>query len=238
MIGGIAGQRHLFGSQSALGQARDPHLPVEADLNAGRGRVGPVSRYLRAIVATCLLLGAAGAVSPALVAALSPGASAPAYELTNWDGKRISSDSLRGSHTIVAFTYAKCIRACPMLTYQLKGLDRRLGHPADVKYVHISVNPSADTAEEILEHFRKHEIDPRTDRRWLFLAGDEKEVEAVLSDYDIDVTLTPVDGGHVIDHSIKVFVMSPDGKLAAEFDTYHWDENRMRHALGAAPRQQ
>ncbi len=196
-----------------------------------------MKHYQRVTAAACLSLAATIASSPTSVAALSVGTDAPAYELTNWDGKRISSDSLEGNRTIVTFTYAKCIRACPMVTYQLHGLDRHLGSPADVRYVHISVNPTEDTPEEILEHFRKHDIDPRTDSRWLFLAGDADEVAAVMKDYGIEVTRTPVEGGYIIEHTVKVFVINPQGKVAADFDTYQWDENRMQHALGAEPQQ-
>jgi len=191
-----------------------------------------VKRYQRVIVAACLCLAMTGAATAMSAATLSLGADVPAYELTNWDGRRISSDSLKGSRTIVAFTYAKCVRACPMLTFQLRGLDRHLGSPADVNYVHISVNSTEDTPYEILKHFRKYDIDPRTDPRWLFLTGDPGDTATVLKDFGIEVTRTPAQGGSFIEHTIRVFVVNPQGKLAAEFDTYQWDENRMRNALG------
>ena len=97
----------------------------------------------------------------------------PSFELRNWDGSAVSNASLEGVVTIVAFTYAKCIFACPMVTFQLRELDLELEEPPDVRYLHVSVNPADDTAEEVLLHFSKHEIDPHRDSRWMFLNGPE-----------------------------------------------------------------
>jgi protein SCO1/2 len=191
---------------------------------------------LRASAMTALCV--AGVALPSGAVALPVGEAAPAFELANWDGRRVSSESLKGNRALLAFTYAKCVRACPMLTYQLRGLDRDLGRPADVRYVHISVNPSEDTPEEIIEHFRKHDIDPRADGRWLFLSGDEGEVADVLEAFDVEVTLTPVEGGNLVEHTIVVFVVNAEGKVVAEFDTYHWDEKEMHGALETKSQQQ
>jgi protein SCO1/2 len=174
------------------------------------------------VVGWCLL---AGSVAQA--------ASPPSFELSNWDGRRVSTDSLKGTRTILAFTYAKCIDSCPMLTFQLKSLDDDLGSPADINYVHVSVNPSQDTPEEIVQHFAKHDIDPRRDPRWVFLAGDENAVAAVLEDYGIEVTRTPIEGGDRIEHTIKVLVINAAGETVVTFDSYHWDEKRMKNALGS-----
>ncbi|MFQ5352884.1 MAG: hypothetical protein ACE5D3_07405, partial [Candidatus Binatia bacterium] len=65
------------------------------------------SRHAPKVVATAALLLAA---SCSLIATGRPeDAILPRFELTNWDGRRISSECLRGKTTIVAFTYAKCL---------------------------------------------------------------------------------------------------------------------------------
>jgi len=155
----------------------------------------------------------------------------PHFELQNWDGQLISSDSLRGKRAIVAFTYAKCVIACPMITSQLKLLDDELGQPADLEFVHISVNPSVDSPGEILAHFAKHDIDPRRDRRWLFLRGADDDVAAVLERFGITVKRTQVAEGELIEHTIMVLVVGRDGRVRASFDTYYWDEEDMLDAL-------
>ena len=155
----------------------------------------------------------------------------PQFELTNWDGSTVSTESLVGRRSILTFTFTKCVFGCPMITQQLKTLDRELGSPAELNYLHISVNPSADTPEEILKHFAKHDIDPRRDPRWLFLTGSDEETAAVLADFGIDVNRRQVTGGELIEHTIKVVVVDTTGKPIATFDTYHWEKEAMLRAL-------
>lgn len=157
----------------------------------------------------------------------------PAFALTNWDGRPVSTESLRGRTTILVFTFAKCVFGCPMVTFQLKALDEELGSPPGLTYLHVSVNPAADTPEEILSHFRKHDIDPRRDPRWLFATGSEAETAAVLAAYGIRVQRTRLPEGELIEPTAKVVVIDPQGRPAATFGTYQWEMEEMRHALGS-----
>jgi len=157
----------------------------------------------------------------------------PPFALTNWDGRPVSTESLRGRTTILVFTFAKCVFACPMVTFQLKALDEELGSPTGLSYLHVSVNPAGDTRSEILSHFRKHDIDPHRDPRWLFATGSEAQTAAVLSAYGIRVQRTSTPQGELIEPTIKVVVIDPQGRLAATFDSYQWNREEMRHALAS-----
>jgi protein SCO1/2 len=156
----------------------------------------------------------------------------PEFRLTNLDGRTVTNDSLRGRPTILVFTYAKCDFACPMVTFMLKSLDEELSSPTNLNFAHITVNPILDTPEELLKHFKDHEIDPIKDPRWLFLTGSESETDSVLSDFNVDVTRTRVEGGVRIEHTTLVIVMNPEGEVTATFDTYLWDGKEMRDAIG------
>jgi protein SCO1/2 len=155
----------------------------------------------------------------------------PKFELTNWDGRKVSADSLKGKTTILVFTYARCVFSCPMITFQLKELDEEMGRPPDLNFLHISVNPSLDTPQEIWKHFKKHDIDAKRDPRWLFLRGSETEVRSVLDDFGIQVKRTPVEDGVLIEHTIRVLIIDPTGRPVATFNTYQWEEKEMAYAL-------
>ena len=143
----------------------------------------------------------------------------------------MTQDSLKGERTIMVFTFAKCIFACPMITFQLQDLDRELDHPDDLRYLHISVNPDLDTPEEILMHFQKHDIDPVTDPRWLFLSGPASRTPSVLEAYGIGVKRTPIEGDVLTQHTTKVLVINTEGNVVKTFGTYLWDTEEMRRAL-------
>lgn len=155
----------------------------------------------------------------------------PVVALENFDGRPFSNASFEGKTTVVVPTYAKCIFACPMITFFLTELDKELGAPTDIQYLHVSVQPNEDTAEEILEHFEDHGIDPTADPRWLFINGPEPDVSELLSRLDVHLSRTRVDEGVLIEHTIRVFVVGPAGETLATFDSYFWDKKEMRHAL-------
>jgi protein SCO1/2 len=165
----------------------------------------------------------------ALGTALGP-AELPPFAFENYDGRSITSATFEGKTTIVVPTYAKCVFACPMVTFLLTELDRQIGSPETVQYLHLSIQPDEDTAEEILSHFDDHEID-RADRRWLFANGPASRIEQFLDDTGIEIARTPVEGGEVIEHTIRVWVVGPDGRTRAEFDTYFWNDEEMDDAL-------
>ena len=168
-------------------------------------------------------LGVAGAAAPPPI---------PPFALPNFDGRVVTSDALLGKRAILVFTYAKCVVGCPTVTFRLKGLDAELGHPPDLRVVLISVNPTVDTAAEVLRHFHTCDIDPKRDPRWLFLGGTRQQVAPVLAEYGITVKHTQTPLGDLIKHTIKVVVVGPDGRPTATFSTYQWDPEEMRHALG------
>lgn len=173
---------------------------------------------------------------PTIALALVLGASVdnealPEFALENFDGRSFSNASLEGKTTIVIPTYAKCIFACPMITFFLTELDKELGSPANIQYAHVSVQPTEDTAAEILEHFEEHGIDSEADPRWLFINGPENDVVQFLADTDVQVKHTKVQEGVLIEHTMRVFVVGPNGETLAKFDTYFWDKEEMHHAL-------
>ncbi len=170
----------------------------------------------------------------AMLAVSAGSADLPTFVLENYDGRPITNASFEGKTTIVVPTYAKCVFACPVVTFFLTQLDEQLGAPDGVQYLHVSIQPEEDTAEEILSHFEKLEIDARRDPRWLFANAPVAGIQAFLDELGIEIARTPVEGGFVVEHSIRVYVVGPDGRMVADFDTYFWNEEEMRHALHAS----
>lgn len=175
---------------------------------------------MRTVLAAALVL-AASTQTPDL----------PPFEFENFDDRVVTSASFEGKTTIVIPTYAKCVFACPLITSRLTQLDEALGAPADLQYLHVSIQPEEDTAEEILSHFDDHEINVAHDRRWLFVNAPEDGIRQFLDQTGIEITRTPVDGGVVIEHTIRVWVVGPDGRTATTFNTYFWHDEEMRDAI-------
>jgi len=171
-------------------------------------------------------------LAAALVLAASTQASElPPFEFENFDGRVVTNAAFEDKTTIVIPTYAKCIFACPLITSRLTQLDDALGEPSDLQYLHVSIQPEEDTADEILSHFDDHEIDVARDPRWLFVNAPGDGIRRFLDQTGIEITRTPVDGGVVIEHTIRGWVVGPDGRTVTTFDTYFWNEKEMRDAI-------
>ena len=78
-----------------------------------------------------------------------------------------------------------------MITFLLRELDKTLGLPENLQYLHVSIQPEEDTAKEILSHFDDHGIDAAHDRRWLFVNGPADGIRQFLDHTDIQITRTP-----------------------------------------------
>ena len=127
-----------------------------------------------------LLLAAILTLGPAV-----PVAHLPEFAFENFDGRPITHALFEGKTTIVVPTYARCVFACPLVTSLLSQLDADLGAPDHVQYLHVSIQPEADTTEEIVRHFTDHEIDPGRDRRWLFANGPAGAIQRFLAETGI-----------------------------------------------------
>ncbi len=155
----------------------------------------------------------------------------PRFAFQNYDDQLVTNQTLIGKVTVVVPTYAKCVFACPMITSRLIELDGKLQSPETIQYLHISIQPEEDTAEEILSHFSDHAIDVNQDSRWLFANGPKEQIETFLAEIGIEITRTSVDQGVLIEHTTRVYVVDQNGAIAAVFETYFWDDQEMTNVL-------
>lgn len=102
----------------------------------------------------------------------------PAFQLTSQDSRPFSDKDLRGAPYIASFIYTTCKSICPMLTSQLKVLQRRLSTQAPrTRIVSISVDPERDTPEVLKQYARDRGADLS---RWTFLTGNPLAVRSLV----------------------------------------------------------
>lgn len=123
-----------------------------------------MSRRALAFVLSAFALAACG---PKGMTDLGP---APTFELPDQNGARFSAESLRGHVWIGSFIYTSCRDICPMLTTQLRNVQRRLATGQQhVDFVTFTTDPETDTPDRLLAYGREHDVDFGN---WHFLAGD------------------------------------------------------------------
>ncbi len=101
---------------------------------------------------------------------------------------RFYDDLVRNKTVIVDFMYATCDDRCPMKTFNLVDVHRRLGGRVghDIFMLSISLEGKRDTPEMLRQYIKRYG-GPKTG--WLYLTGDYHDVEALrysLGVYDLD----------------------------------------------------
>ncbi len=147
--------------------------------------------------------------------------------LNNFDGKRVTSDTLRGKVVLLTFSYAYCSVRCPLITARLSSLDDRLNAPKDVVYLHVSVDPEMDTSERRVKYFNLYGIDAVKDNRWMFVSGQKDELVKLWRFYGIEIKKMEekrIPEGYYMEYTPKIVIISKGGTIAYEADFYFMEE--------------
>jgi protein SCO1/2 len=137
---------------------------------------------------------------------------APSFTLLSHTGERVASTEFVGKHLIVFFGYTYCPDVCPLT---LSNLSRALadmgGDAGRFQVILVSVDPARDTPErlgEYLSHFNP---------AFLGLTGSEEEIRTVASGFGAYFARAGGGDQYTVDHTARVFVVSPSGKIPLTF---------------------
>jgi protein SCO1/2 len=110
--------------------------------------------------------------------------------------------------------YTNCPDFCPTTLTTLAALEKRLRAkeaPVRPQVIFMSVDAKRDTPEQLAKYV------PYFDPEFIGLtAASQSEAEAVAAKLGVSVIITPKsDGTYTVDHSGAIFVLNPEGNLAA-----------------------
>lgn len=142
------------------------------------------------------------------------------FSLLDHRGQRRSKKDFLGSWVLLYFGFTHCPDICPdeldKLSAVVAALDRDTALPP-VQPLFITVDPERDDVPALARYVR--DFHPRL----VALTGTAEEVREAGRDYRVYASAGPrdEDGGYMVDHSILIYLISPDGLF---FDYY----NRMK----------
>ena len=143
----------------------------------------------------------------------------PNFTLFDHKGKIFSNKNLKDSWDFIFFGFTHCPDVCPLTLSTIDKVINNLSKSKDIstRGVFISVDPKRDTPEKLnnyVQHFNQEMIG---------LTGTEEELKKLTQSLGVVYT-TPDDGqdeNYLIDHSAHIFLVAPNGNLAALFSTPH-----------------
>jgi protein SCO1/2 len=153
---------------------------------------------------------------------------APAFTLTNRDGRTVRRQDLAGKPWIADFIFTRCPASCPLMTARMARLNRELPRDSDVRLVSISVDPEHDTPQ-VLERYAESYKAPA---RWLFLTGGKEEIYRLSRQgFKLGIEIPPpsAPGGPAVEpilHSTRFVLVDGQGRIRGYYDGF--DEDSMK----------
>ena len=139
------------------------------------------------------------------------GKPAPAFELRDVRGGRLSTRELRGRPYIVTFLYTDCPDVCPLIGEELRQTLELLGDESPrVAVVAVSVDPKGDTPAAVREWLRRH----REPENFHYLIGSRRELQPVWEAY----YAAPQDPAREESaHTASVWLVDADGRWRTKY---------------------
>lgn len=145
---------------------------------------------------------------------IRPSRALPDFSLIDTQGQAFGLARVRGQWSMMFFGYTNCPDFCPTTLTTLAALEKRLraeAAPVRPRVIFMSVDAKRDTPEQLAKYV------PYFDPEFIGLtAASQSDVQAVAAKLGVSVTITPnADGTYSVDHSGAIFVLNPQGRLAA-----------------------
>src|SRR5271155_1117124 len=150
------------------------------------------------------------------------------FSLPAPDGATVTDQTYRGKWLLVYFGYTSCPDSCPTALFEIATALKTLGpDAATVQPIFITIDPQRDTPEVMGEYTLS--FDPRI----IGLTGTAQEIDAVSKAYGAYFVRRQTGPGaqdYVMDHSIYIYLMSPQDRFVRGFDT-SWSGDRIAAAV-------
>jgi len=144
----------------------------------------------------------------------------PVLELIDQAGTPFGAQRLRGHWTFLFFGFVNCPDVCPTTLATLAQVRRMLAdlpEPDQPGVVLVSVDPGRDTPP-VLAQYVAH-FDPS----FTGVTGSPGAIESLTQALGVAVFVgsTAADGNYAVDHTAAIFLVDPEGRFAALFNTPH-----------------
>ncbi len=149
------------------------------------------------------------------------------YLLVDQDSSSVSFPaSYEGKVMLVGYVYTHCPDICPMITYNMRDVQRALPDETDFMLVSISFDPDRDTPSMLKDYAGNYRLD---EENWRLLTGSRSEVDAVLETLRISTVKTPTRflednrAIYFIDHTDRVTLIDRDGNIRKNYSGSEFD---------------
>jgi protein SCO1/2 len=176
-------------------------------------------KIITAVLWGVLVVGMLGVIGTGLWAKFRPEPlpvlfDAPAFSLTDQDGKSFSNQDLRGKVWVADFVFTRCPGACPVMTMKMSGLQRAVPEK-DVHFVSFTVDPERDTPDVLKEYAQRFDAEPG---RWHFLTGEKASLFETAAGMKLTAAPAGTFGPDIV-HAEKFLLIDGAGRVRGVYDS-------------------
>lgn len=153
------------------------------------------------------------------------------YSLLDQDSTKVNfPEKYSGKVMLVGYVYTHCPDICPMITYNMRDVQEKLGYNEDFMLVSVSFDPERDTPHILSQYAKNYSLN---EKNWKLLTGDKQEVESLLEKLEITTVKTPTRFAednrpiYFIDHTDKVSLIDKEGKVRQSYFGSELDSDKV-----------
>lgn len=130
-------------------------------------------------------------------------------------------DEYSGKVMLVGYVYTHCPDICPIITYNMRDVQRELSGNEDFMLVSVSFDPDRDTPEILNQYANNYRLDQDN---WRLLTGAKPNVDNLLEKLEIRTVKTPTRFEenntpiYFIDHTDRVTLIDRDGNIRRHYN--------------------
>ncbi|HEV7642937.1 MAG TPA: SCO family protein [Pyrinomonadaceae bacterium] len=169
------------------------------------------------------------------------GKEVPNFQLTNQDGKRISTNDFRGKALAVTFIYTRCPlpNFCPLMSIRFSEIAMNLQKSPELKdkvrLLSITFDPAHDTPQ-VLKNYGAgyYNKDTKPDfTLWQLATGSEEDIHKIADFFGLAYQPDATDKTQII-HSLRTIVIDPQGKIRKVFAGNEWSSEQVLKEMQAS----
>ena len=141
--------------------------------------------------------------------------------LDQFDSQITFPEEYTGNVMLVGYVYTHCPDICPVITYNMRDVQRELDDEDDFMLVSISFDPDRDTPEILYQYADNYRINQAN---WRFLTGEKSNVDSLLEKLGIATVKTPTRFDenntpiYFIDHTDRVTLIDREGNIRKHYN--------------------
>ena len=139
----------------------------------------------------------------------------PPFALIDHQGRAVTRETFQGRVWIADFIFTSCAGQCPLMSEQLRALQRTFATEAGLRFVSFSVDPAHDTPEVLSAYALRYGADPR----WTLVTGTREALYRLCHDgFQLAIEEDPTSTREPIIHSVRLVLIDQRGTIRGYYD--------------------